>query len=113
MVFLICDITNLSNVFMMIGVRALSLKSLRQVTVWAFGTGMMVDVLRRVGTVAWQGVVGGALCILLVVIGKTLNALPRFMWVIRDEMLLYFKSIVRFCCCYAGCQASPCVPECV
>ena len=52
MVFLICDITTLSNVFMMIGVRATGLLSLRQVNVWTFGTGMMVDVLRHVGTVA-------------------------------------------------------------
>ena len=94
---------------------------------------MMVDVLRHVGTVAcamlvqWPGlemgikvvqsmrqaVVGGALCILLVVIGNTLNALPHATWVIRDEMLLYLKSIVRFCCLYAGCQASPGIPECV
>ena len=31
-----------------------------------------------------QGVVGGALCILLVVIGSTVNALPHATWDIRD-----------------------------
>ena len=45
-VFLICDITTLLNVCVMIGVRATGLESLRQVTRWAFGTRMMVDVLR-------------------------------------------------------------------